>query len=81
MTNEEAIKYLQWVRPIKPYSFDKKGVQEAIDMAIKALQDIDFLTFLMNIINPNEMEVYLSMYNAQNVNGSEEERGKKNDIK
>lgn len=39
MSIEEAIKYLQWARPIKPYSFDKKGVQEAIDMAIKALEE------------------------------------------
>lgn len=37
MTREEAIKYLQWARPIKPYSLDKKRVQEAIDMSIKAL--------------------------------------------
>lgn len=43
MTTEEAIKYLQWARPIKPYSFDKKGVQEAIDMAIKALELLDKL--------------------------------------
>jgi len=39
MTNEEAIEYLKWVRPIKPYSLDKKNVQTAIDMAIEALKD------------------------------------------
>ena len=38
MTNEEAISYLKWIRPIKPYSLDKKKVQEAIDMAIMAIK-------------------------------------------
>lgn len=37
MTNEDAISYLKWARPIKPYSLDKKRVQEAIDMTIKVL--------------------------------------------
>ena len=37
MTTEDAISYLKWARPIKPYSLDKKRVQEAIDMAIKVL--------------------------------------------
>lgn len=39
MTNEEAISYLKWARPINPYSLDKKKVQMAIDMAIEALQE------------------------------------------
>jgi rubrerythrin len=38
MNIEEAISYLKWIRPINPYSLDKKRVQEAIDMAIKALE-------------------------------------------
>ena len=43
MTIEEALSYLKWARPIKPYSFDKKRVQKAIDMAIKALELLDKL--------------------------------------
>lgn len=37
MTNEEAIEYLKWIRPNKPWSLDKKNTQTAIDKAIKAL--------------------------------------------
>lgn len=39
MTREKAIEYLEWVRPKKPYTQDKKNVQTAIDMAIEALSD------------------------------------------
>lgn len=40
MTNkEEAIEYLKWIRPIRPYSLDKIKVQESIDLAIKALEE------------------------------------------
>lgn len=38
VTREEAIDYLEWVRPKKPYTQDKKNVQTAIDMAIEALK-------------------------------------------
>ncbi len=39
ITKEEAIKYLEWVRPIKPYSLNRIKVQQAIDLAIKALEE------------------------------------------
>ena len=39
MDNKEAIKYLKWIRPIRPYSLDKIKVQESIDLAIKALEE------------------------------------------
>lgn len=39
MTNKEAIEYLKWIRPIRPYSFDKIKVQESIDLAIKVLEE------------------------------------------
>ena len=35
---EKAISYLEWIRPKKPYTLDRKNVQEAIDMAIEALE-------------------------------------------
>jgi len=38
VTREEAIDYLEWIRPKKPYTQDKKNVQAAIDMAIEALK-------------------------------------------
>ena len=38
MTREEAIDYLEWIRPKKPYTQDKKNVQTAIDMSIEALK-------------------------------------------
>ena len=38
MTREEAIEYLKWMRPKKPWSLDKKNTQIAIDKAIKALE-------------------------------------------
>lgn len=40
MSIEEIISYLKWIRPINPYSLDRKKVQEAIDMAIKAIEQI-----------------------------------------
>ena len=36
---EKAISYLEWIRPQKPYSLDRKNVQESIDMAINALKE------------------------------------------
>lgn len=39
MDNKEAIEYLKWIRPVRPYSLDKIKVQEAIDLAIKALEE------------------------------------------
>ena len=41
MTREKAIEYLEWVRPKKPYTQDKKNVQEAIDMGIEALKETE----------------------------------------
>lgn len=38
MDNKEAIEYLKWIRPVRPYSLDKIKVQESIDLAIKALE-------------------------------------------
>lgn len=38
MDNKEAIEYLKWIRPIRPYSLDKIKVQESIDLAINALE-------------------------------------------
>lgn len=40
MSIEEVISYLKWIRPINPYSLDRKRIQEAIDMAIKAIEQI-----------------------------------------
>lgn len=40
MSIEEKISYLKWIRPINPYSLDRKRVQEAIDTAIKAIEQI-----------------------------------------
>lgn len=39
MTREEAIDYLKWARPKKPYTQDKKNLQISIDMAIEALKE------------------------------------------
>lgn len=55
-------------------------LQESVDMAIKALEEIqkyraigtvekclqnkDFLDFLADKMNPNDFEIYLSLYNA-----------------
>ena len=39
MTREYAISYLEWIRPKKPYTQDKKNVQKSIDMAIEALKE------------------------------------------
>ena len=39
MSNKEAIEYLKWIRPKKPYTQDKIKVQTAIDMAIEALEE------------------------------------------
>ena len=38
---KEAIEYLKWIRPIRPFSLDKINVQKAIDMAIKVLESED----------------------------------------
>ena len=38
---EKAISYLEWIRPKKPYTLDRKNVQEAIDMAIEALKETE----------------------------------------
>ena len=71
--NEKAIHVLtELSKADKRIMFPRKDIMQALDTAIKALQEIDFLTFLMNTINPNELETYLSMYNAQNEKGSEE---------
>lgn len=39
MTRKKAIEYLEWIRPKKPYTMDRKNVQEAIDMGIEALKE------------------------------------------
>lgn len=41
MTRKKAIEYLEWIRPKKPYTLDRKNVQEAIDMGIEALKKYD----------------------------------------
>ena len=71
ITNERAIAELyRWVRVVNSESYEYENLTpKVLDVAIKALQENDFLTFLMSIINPNEMEKYLSMYNAQNQKG------------
>lgn len=78
MTNEEVIKRLTDI--LDEVTEDKNAIcyvtnydEEPLKMAIKALQEVDFLTFLMNNINKNELEKYFSMYNAQNEMESEEE--------
>lgn len=38
MTREKAIEYLEWIRPKKPFTLDRKNVQTSIDMAIEALK-------------------------------------------
>lgn len=42
MNNKEAIEYLKWIRPKKPYTQDKIKVQVAIDMAIEALEEKEY---------------------------------------
>ena len=38
MTREEAIRFVKWIRHQKPYSGDRIHVQQAIDIAISALE-------------------------------------------
>lgn len=63
-------------------------LQESVDMAIKALEEIqkyraigtvekclqnkDFLDFLADKMNPNDFEIYLRLYNALEEKGCEE---------
>ena len=70
MTTEEAINILcAYGVPL-----DEEEFCEALNKAIKALKESDFLTFLMNNINKNELEKYFSMYRAINeITESEEE--------
>lgn len=42
------------------------AVQEAADVIEELVRKEKFHTFLWNTIQPNEMEAYLSMYNAGN---------------
>lgn len=80
MTTEKAIEVLQshkshWERLLREKICDKtEGTDfiNAVDMSINALQDSDFLTFLMNNISKNELESYFSMYRAINKIGMEE---------
>lgn len=62
---------------------------DVFDMAIKALEEIqkyraigtveeclrnkDFLDFLSDMMNPNDFEVYLRIYNSQDEKGYDEE--------
>lgn len=78
MLESEAIKELHSIRPRGGIIPQKRA--EAIDAAIKALEDVqkyreigtveecrenkEFLEFLYNRINPNDMEQYLSMYHG-----------------
>ena len=57
MTNEEAIEYLKWIRPIRPYSLDKIKVQESIDLAIKALE----------FINENYPKTFIDYLNGEQI--------------
>ena len=76
MTEQEAIKIIKH----KVGRFQNDMINDALDMAIKALEDVqqhraigtveecrenkEFLEFLYNRINPNDMEQYLSMYHG-----------------
>ena len=78
MLESEAIKELHSIRPRGGIIPQKRA--EAIDTAIKALEEVqqyraigtveecrenkEFLEFLYNRINPNDMEQYLSMYHG-----------------
>lgn len=78
MTENEAIKIIREYRGLFPSAC---GENEALDVAIKALEEIqqyraigtleeclrnkDFLNFLADKMNPNDFETYLSLYNSQ----------------
>jgi len=79
----EAIECLKSNKPTSGYLM----LQESIDMAIKALEEIqkyraigtvekclqnkDFLDFLADKMNPNDFEIYLRLYNALKEKGCE----------
>lgn len=79
----EAIECLKINKPTSGYLM----LQESIDMAIKALEEIqkyraigtvekclqnkDFLDFLADKMNPNDFEIYLRLYNALKEKGCE----------
>ena len=46
---------------------DIKALAEAIAVLSQQNKDLDFLNFLYNHINPNEMENYMAMYNSKGV--------------
>lgn len=57
-------------RCIAEVKFDKKDLEELVNEKIEEIKEMksendDFLNFLFNMINPNEMEAYLAMYNSQ----------------
>ena len=52
------------VRCIAEIKFSKEDLEELVDEKAN-----DFLNFLFNMINPNDMEDYLAMYNSQGENG------------
>ena len=79
----DAIDCLKKNKPTSVYYM----LQESVDMAIKALEEVqqyrqigtveeclknkDFLDFLSNKMNPNDFEIYLSLYNALEEKGCE----------
>lgn len=67
----DAIEILQTLSDEQSRIIAEMGAkyQEAVNAVGELEKDKDFLNFLWNTIQPNEMEAYLSMYNA----GSEKE--------
>ena len=69
-------------------NYERKNEIQGYEMAIQALEEVqqyrqigtveeclknkDFLDFLSNKMNPNDFEIYLSLYNALEEKGCEE---------
>ena len=62
----EWAKDSEWETPIT-LSDDLGSAIDAIEALSKVEEDLKFLEFLWNVINPNQMESYIAMYNAQGV--------------
>jgi len=62
MTREKAIDYLEWVRPKKPYTLDRKNVQTAIDMAIEALKRPQWIPLTYRPMDEDEYRAFNEEY-------------------
>ena len=86
MTIDEAVKIIREYSGLFPQA---RGEDEALEMAIKALQEVqqyraigtpeeclqnkDFLRFLANSMNQKKYETYLRIYSAMEKEGRDEE--------